>query len=371
MPVASVELSVRDARRIAVRAQLLDGGPHPSGLVATVERLTSVQNEPTAAVVPAADLVLFDRLGSAYQPHALVTALEVDHALYELDAMIYPTSHLELRLPEMAAGPAWPGVRRWLEDNESFRQDVLGLLEREGPLPTSAIPDTSNVPWQSTGWTDGKNVSQLLGLLARRGEIAMVGREGNERLWDVAWRVYPITRSELPPADAHRRLSELRLTAFGIVRPGLRGTAQELIELDEVGVPATVEGVRRGWRVDPEQLDRLGEPFAGRTVLLSPFDRLVFDRKRALDLFGFDYALEMYKPAAARRWGYYALPILIGDRLVGKLDAASDFATGVFRVNAVHEDVELAPAERASIADAITELASWLGLEVLRVDPPG
>ncbi len=359
-----------------MRAQLLDASPGPAGavevvergepadLVGVVEHLTSVQNEPTAAVVPAADLVLFDRLGASYRPQQLVEALEVDRTLYELDAMIYPTSHLELRLPEMAQWPPYERARRWLADNEPFRQDVLELLEREGPLPTSAIPDTSVVPWESSGWTAGKNVSQLLGLLARRGEIALAGRDGGERLWDVAWRVYPTVRSPVPAEEAHRRLSELRLAALGITRPGLRGTLQEPIGLDAVGVAAIVEGVRGGWRVDPSQLARLDEPFEARTVLLSPFDRLVFDRKRMLELFQFDYALEMYKPAEKRRWGYYALPILVGDRLVGKLDAASDFASGVFRVHAVHLDVALSADERASIDDAIDELSGWLGLEV-------
>ena len=90
------------------------------------------------------------------------------------------------------------------------------------------------------------------------------------------------------------------------------------------------------WRVDPAYL---GLPFEGRTALLSPLDRLVFDRKRLLEIFDFDYQLEMYKPAAKRRWGYWAMPILYGDRLVGKLDATADRKAGVLRVDAIHQDV--------------------------------
>jgi len=117
---------------------------------------------------------------------------------------------------------------------------------------------------------------------------------------------------------------------------------------------------RLGWRVDPEQLDR---SFTGRAALLSPLDRLVFDRKRMTDLFEFDYQLEMFKPAAQRRWGYWALPILYGDRLVGKLDATADRRAGVLRVHAIHRDVPFTKAMTAAVRHEVTELASWLGLD--------
>ena len=110
----------------------------------------------------------------------------------------------------------------------------------------------------------------------------------------------------------------------------------EPIHVGEVGEPAVVEGVKGEWRVDPRYL---GGEFKGRTALLSPFDRLIHDRVRTEELFDFEYTLEMYKPAAKRRWGYFALPILHGDRLVGKLDAIADRKAGVLRVNAIHEDV--------------------------------
>jgi uncharacterized protein YcaQ len=112
----------------------------------------------------------------------------------------------------------------------------------------------------------------------------------------------------------------------------------------------------------------LGRPFEGRAAVLSPLDRLVFDRKRVADLFEFDYQLEMYKPAAKRRWGYFALPILWGDRLVGKLDATTDRTLGVLRVDAVHED-EPFTSELARAVDAeIEDLASWLQVDLDRSD---
>ena len=110
----------------------------------------------------------------------------------------------------------------------------------------------------------------------------------------------------------------------------------------------------------------VGQPFEGRTALLSPFDRLVHNRTRALEVFEFDYTLEMYKPADKRRWGYFALPILHGDRLVGKLDAAADRKAGVLTVNAIHEDVPFTKQVRRDVDDEVQALASWLGLEVRR-----
>ena len=133
----------------------------------------------------------------------------------------------------------------------------------------------------------------------------------------------------------------------------------EPIDVGEAGEPAVVEGVKGTWRVDPAQL---GRPFSGRTALLSPFDRLVHDRGRTVELFGFEYQLEMYKPAAKRRWGYFALPILHGDRLVGKLDAAADRRAGVLRVAAIHEDVKFTKAISKAVQTEINALADWLGL---------
>jgi uncharacterized protein YcaQ len=130
-----------------------------------------------------------------------------------------------------------------------------------------------------------------------------------------------------------------------------------------VGEPARIDGVPGKWRVDPAQLDR---PFEGRTVLLSPFDRLMTDPQRVARLFEFDYALEMYKPAETRVWGQFALPILHGDRLVGKVDARSDRDTGRFVVHRVHEDEPFDRVTREAVDAEIESFASWLRLRVVR-----
>ena len=129
------------------------------------------------------------------------------------------------------------------------------------------------------------------------------------------------------------------------------------------GEAAKVEGSKLEWRVDPEALDRR---FTGRTALLSPFDRLIHDRVRSQEVFGFEYILEMYKPVGARRWGYFALPILHHDRLVGKLDASADRKAGVFRVNAIHEDFKWTKAVKIAVDNEIAALAGWLGLKAER-----
>ncbi len=192
-----------------------------------------------------------------------------------------------------------------------------------------------------------------------RGEVAIAGRVGRERLWDLAERVYPADVAVPSVDDADRRKNERRLASLGIARPKARAVPVEPIDVGEAGEPAVVEGVKGEWRVDPAALEA---DFEGRTALLSPFDRLAHDRVRALELFDFEYTLEMYKPAAARRWGYYALPVLHHDRLVGKVDAAADHKASVLRVHAIHEDVTFTRTMRKGVHTELEDLAAWLAL---------
>ena len=353
-------LTKQQARRIAVRAQLLDA-PRPRGLLEVVERLTLLQVDPTAAIAPNADLVLWSRLGSRYRPEQLKQALEVERTLFELNALIRPMSDLGLYLAAAGGRRGHERVRAWLRDNDRFRRDVLKLLKRSGPLTSRDIPDTCAVPWASSGWTNDRNVTQMLEFLQARGQVAIAGRVGRERLWDLPERVYP-AGVEIPSVEEAERIRNVRrLAALGIARAKARAMPMEPIHVGEAGEPAVVEGVKGEWRVDPAYLDG---GFEGRTALLSPFDRLIHDRARTEELFEFEYSLEMYKPAAKRRWGYFALPILHGERLVGKLDAIADRKASVLRVNAIHEDVSFSRATTAAVRREIEDLASWLGLAV-------
>jgi uncharacterized protein len=368
--VTEHRLSRTDARRIAVRAQLLDR-PRPTNLLEVVRHLTLLQVDPTAAIAPNADLVAWSRLGSSYLPRELVAALE-SRELIELRALIRPREDLALFRAEMAEWPGrgqlreWQEFRRdWVKANDACRRDILKRLKSSGPLISREIPDTCKVPWESTGWTNNQNVIKMLDFMVSRGEVATSGRKGRERLWDLASRVYP-DDPVIPAEKALRIRNERRLRALGIARATAPESPMEPWDVGETGEPAVVQGVKGVWRVDPSYL---GQPFSGRAALLSPFDRLIHDRTRTIELFGFDYQLEMYKPAAIRRWGYFALPILYGDRLVGKLDATADRKAGVLQVNAIHQDVAFTKTMTAAVQREIKDLARWLDLDTLEGGP--
>ena len=219
------------------------------------------------------------------------------------------------------------------------------------------------VPWASTGWTNNRNVTQMLEFLMMRGEVAIAGRVGRERLWDLAERVYPADVVVPSENDARRIRNERRLASLGVARAKTTAMPIEPVDVGDAGEPAVVEGITGEWRVDPAAV---GADFEGRTALLSPFDRLVHDRVRAQELFDFEYVLEMYKPAAKRRWGYFALPVLHHDRLVGKVDAAADRKASVLRVNAIHEDVKFTRPMMKAVQAELDDLASWIGLESVK-----
>ncbi len=359
------ELSRSDARRIALQAQLLTK-ERPADVLETVRRLSLLQIDLTSTVAPSADLVLWSRLGSSYSPQELRDAMD-EQRVIELRGTLRPVEDMVLYRSEMAE---WPGTgelrdwqayqRDWVKTNNACRRDILDLLRSDGPLSAKELPDTCVRPWRSSGWNNNKNVAIMLDLLVQRGEVAVAGRRGRERLWDLASRVYP-DDPPIPTEQARRLRDERRLRALGIARSRGPECPVEPLDVGEVGEAAVVDGLRGDWRVDPAQL---GRTFSGRAALLSPLDRLLHDRKRMNDVFEFDYILEMYKPASQRIWGYYALPILYGDRLVGKLDAKTDRDAGVLRVAAIHQDVPFTKAISTAVDREIQDLAHWLDVEL-------
>ena len=360
-------LSREDARRVAVRAQLLSA-QRPEGLLDLVRHLGFLQVDLTAVVAPSAELVCWTRLGTSYSRGDLDDLIG-DGALVEVQGLLRPAEDVALFRADMDRWPGVPPLREWQEDhrdwvlaNDACRRDVLAHLRAEGPTPARLIEDTCEVPWRSSGWTDDKNVMKLLELMEARGEVAVASREGRERVWDLAERVHP-GDAPVDHEEAHHELARRRLRALGLARPRALEAWHEPYDVRGTGESAVVDGVRGRWRVDPAYLDG---SFDGRAAILSPIDRLVFDRKRMEELFGFDYQLEMYKPAAKRRWGYWAMPLLWGDRLVGKLDATADREQGVLVVDAVHEDGDWTARMRDDVDAEIAALADWLGLEEVR-----
>jgi uncharacterized protein YcaQ len=371
--VSGLQLSQADARRIAVRAQLLDE-PRPTEVLDVVRHLAAVQVDLTTAVAPSADLVCWSRMGRDYEIGDLDELFQ-QRVLVELRGFLRPAEDLALHRAELQE---WPGpepltdwqmdIAEWVSANDECRLDILDQLESEAPLSARRLPDSCVVPWRSTGWTNNKNTQRMLDFMEARGEVAVASREGRERQWDLASRIYPDEGAAptVPAPEAAVVRATRRLAALGIARARAVEVSAEPNDVGATGELAVVEGLRGAWRVDPVQLDRLAEPFRGRTALLSPLDRLVFDRKRMTELFDYDYQLEMYKPSAKRRWGYWAMPILHGDRLVGKLDAGADLAAGVLRVAAVHEDAPFSTALRRAVDREVEDLAAWLGLSVAR-----
>ncbi len=346
------------ARRIAVRAQLLDA-PRPTDLVATVEQLTLLQIDPTAAVAPSADLVAWSRLGPSYQPEQLKQAVETDRTLFEFNALIRRMADVGLYLADPDLHPT---LQDWMTANKSFQQDILAVLRDRGPVTSREIPDTCKVPWKSTGWTNNRNVTRMLELLVASGQVAISGRVARERIWDLAENVYPSDLRIPSPAEATRLKNERRLRSLGIARA--KGTAipVEPAIVGEVGEPVEIEDTPGIWQVDPAASS---DDFTGRTALLSPFDRLIHNRTRAVELWDFEYTLEMYKPAAQRRWGYFALPILHGSQLVGKADVKADRKAGVLRVNALHPDARFTRAITRAVDEELDNLAAWLALPAI------
>jgi uncharacterized protein YcaQ len=353
-----------EARRIAVKAQLLDAA-RPTGLLTTAEHLTMLQLDPTAIVAPSADLVAWSRVGNTYQQIELRQALERDRTMFEHRAqdvaitpninMVRPTSHLGLYLADMEALRTRPGQGGpWLVANPAVERRVLDQLRDSGPLTSREIPDTAAEAWSSSGWTHDRNVTQLLEFLASRGIVAVAGRCGKQRLWDLAERVYPATIQAIPVAEAKRIRDINRLRSLGIARPKMVGDA---------GIPVEVDDTSRVWRLDP---DTGADDFVGRTAVLSPFDRLIHDRARAEDLFDFEYGIELYKPKAKRRWGYFAMPVLHEDQLVGKVDVAADRDTSCLVIDAAHEDIAFTSTMRDAITTELDALAAWLGLDHVR-----
>jgi uncharacterized protein len=316
-----------EARRIAVHAQLLDGSART--VLDTVRRLGYLQLDPISTVAPPQQLVLWSRLG-AYDVAELDRLLWVDRKLFEWNAFIWPIESLPIVRARMRFRSTKLASQRrtaeFLKTNAAFRRYILRELDRRGPLLSRELEDRSaGTQAEKHRWYGSRRVGVMLEIMHRRGEVAVAGRRGKQRLWDLAERWYPESET-LPLREAEALLSEQRFRALGV---------------------RLADGE---WHAHPETDN---SPVADRVTLLSPFDRLVHDRDRAEALFGFRYRLEMYVPRAKREYGYYVLPLLVGDRIVGRAEPVHDRAAGELRLLGAWGDT-------SRLDEALDGLRAWL-----------
>jgi uncharacterized protein YcaQ len=331
--------------------------------------------DPTSSVARTEHLVLFSRLGPRYRPRQLERMLWEDGSLFEYRAYILPVEDLPIHLVTMRGYPPDSGavrhewVRRFLAENDAFRRHILRRMRREGPLRGRDLENRIALEWRTGGWNDGDgSVSMMLEMMWARGDIMIVGRDGGQRIWDLAERRLPKVRM-MPAAALATEVVARHLAAAGIIRrrhlgwmldgtkpPGWERALDGMLR-GGTAAEVAVEGVKGTWIADAASLDAA---FRGRTVALSPFDQLIHDRDRTQALWDFEYRLEIYVPKAKRRWGYFVLPVLRGDRLVGRFDPRFDRDTAVLRTGAVNAEPSSREGDAEAVRSAVHELGRWL-----------
>ncbi|MGN9842512.1 winged helix-turn-helix domain-containing protein [Nonomuraea sp. H19] len=380
-------LSLESARRLAVTCQHL-AGPRPGGdvdgLRQVLRTLRCLQLDPVNAVARSHLLVLWSRVGG-YDPADLDTLLWEERWLFEYWAHAasivlaedYPIHQVMMRGYPGTGSVYGRRVRDWLEANGELRQHVLDRLRESGPLAPAAFDDRASVAWQSSGWTNGRNVERMLDFLWVQGQIMVAGRRGRTRHWDLAerWLAGWAGAAPLPRREAVSQAAEHALRALGVARPAdierhftrdrYPGLAQILDDLERSGriVPAEVEGGSERWYAHRDVLDLLEQPWQPRTTLLSPFDNLICDRARTERLWGFAFRTEMYVPKDKRLYGHYIMPILHGERLAGRLVPRLDRRRKVLEVEGLFPEPDFPYGEASvqAVGEAIAELAAFAG----------
>ena len=332
-----VPVSAEKARRIAVRAQQLDGTPED--VLDTVRRLGFLQLDPISVVAPPQHLVLWSRLGR-WDTAELDRLLWEKRRLVEWDAFLYPAEDLPILRAFMRRRdrPLDLRIIAWLKEHAAYRRHVLKEIRERGPLLSREIDDAPGHRREDHRWWGARKMGLMLECLSARGEVAVVGRQGKQRVWDLAERWYPETET-LPLAKARKLYEEKRFRALGV-------------RLDRGKLVA-----------HPEAEDG---PVPERTTFLSPFDRLIHDRDRTETLWDFFYRLEMYVPAAKREYGYYVLPILHGDRLVGRIEPVFDRRESVLRVKGLWWQPREKPLD---LEEPLASLAAFLGAARVEATP--
>jgi uncharacterized protein len=384
------------ARRLAIVAQGL-AGPRPhadaAGIMEVVGRLGCLQLDPINIVARSHLLVLWSRLGS-YDQGLLDLLLWQERRLFEYWAHAasivlmqdYPIHQMRMRSYGKKSDSWSQQVSEWMRQNEPLRISILTALQQRGPLRSRDFEDTAMVAWQSSGWTGGRTVSRMLDFLWAQGHILVARRVGAHKWWDLAERCLPLAWISQEPLAEHEVVcaaAQKALRALGVAtarevtehftRHRYPGLSEVLTHLEATEHILRVRVLEQGkelagpWFVHADWLpvlERLEQQiWESRTTLLSPFDNLICDRKRTARLFDFTYQSEIYTPKDKRRFGYYVMPILSGDQLIGRIDPTFDRGRKRLIINAVHaEPATLITGETGqAIAVAIEELAAFLG----------
>ncbi len=369
-PRTEVALSADDARRIALRAQGLLGAPDRRGGVRGVLRhLGAVQLDTISVLARSHELIPYARLGSVGRKAVEAAYWTGNHAFeyWSHAACILPVEewpHFAFRRRARSAkGHRW----HVLDDAARSCAAVLDRLKAEGPLTSTELGGAKNGgPWWD--WSETKIAVEWL---LDTGDVVCTQRRGWKRVYDLAERAVPdrLLHDELSDTECIRRLVALAGRSLGVATRAdladyhrLRGEQVDTVIADSGLVPVEVEGWGKPAWADPEALSR---PTRGRhrTTLLSPFDSLIWDRARTERIFGFAHRLEAYVPRPKRVHGYFAMPLLAGGRLVGRVDPAREGRTLVARQLSVAGPKAIPP-----MAQALREAAEWVGCDAIRVE---
>jgi uncharacterized protein YcaQ len=363
-----------------------------------VKELTCLQLDPINAVARSHLLVLWSRLGN-YEPAVLDQLLWEDRSLFEYwahAASIVLTEDYPIHRWMMSNYPFREGkwtelVREWLAENEPLRREVMRRLKSEGPLPVRAFGGTRR-SWQGYDpWTAERNVSRMLDFLLMKGEVMVAGRAGGQRLWHLTGRVLPewTPKERLSLPEIVRRATLRSLAARGVAREkdireyfitgrynGLKDVLAKLEksgQIERVAVVGDDGQIPGPWYMRPEDIELAGQIESGdwspRTTLLSPFDNLL--RRAYIEtLFDFYFKTEIYVPKEKRRYGYYLLPILQGERLVGRADAYMDRKAGRLEMRAVHAEAGVdGTVDAGELRAAVEDLGAFLGAREITFGP--
>jgi uncharacterized protein len=385
-----LELDPSAVRRLALNAQRLAGPRLPAtaeGLLEVARAIRCIQLDAVGVVgAPTQLLVPFSRVGP-YDRALLDRLTFEDRTLFHYFAHAaslvltedFPIHAGSMRPYQDRADTWGKRIHSWIEDNRDLRDQALERIGARGPLRSRDFPNTARTDWRSSGWTEGRSVNRMLDFLWVEGVLTVAGRAGQERLWDLSERWFPewTPRERITPEERSDRAVQHSLRALGVatvrhvsqyfLRAHQRGRFYDLpgslarLTASGAALPAKVTGWKEDWYLHPDSLPLLDARWQPRTVLLSPFDNLIADRERTRQLFDFDYTIEIYVPEAKRKRGYYAMPILAGDRIIGTVDPRLDRPSRTLVIN----QVALEPGERFTDAakKAVADLATFVGAE--------